>query len=76
MDENVVSTPFSADVTDFEALIYVESGPDAFARAVLDALEDDERRAAVRESIAVPNDWNAKAREFCSLLLRLAGRKD
>jgi len=68
MDENIVSTPFSDDVTRYGDLVYIESGPNDFARAVNDALHNEERRVVMRERIAVANDWDAKAREFISVL--------
>jgi teichuronic acid biosynthesis glycosyltransferase TuaH len=76
MEENIVSTPFSTDVTEHEDLVYIESDPDAFARAVVTALEDDERRLVVRERIALPNDWSAKAREFIETLESVAARAE
>jgi glycosyltransferase involved in cell wall biosynthesis len=72
MEENIVSTPFSKDIEDAGDLVYVASDPGAFARAVIEALGDDERRRAVRERIAVPNSWDRLAREFADLLSRVA----
>jgi len=74
MEQNIVSTPFSADVTGYGDVIYIESDPDAFARAVIEAFGNEERRRTVRERIALPNDWNARAREFTELLSRVAER--
>jgi glycosyltransferase involved in cell wall biosynthesis len=72
MEENIVSTPFSKDIEDHADLIYIASGPDAFARAAIAALGDEHRRRAVRERIAVPNGWDRKAEEFARLLARVA----
>jgi glycosyltransferase involved in cell wall biosynthesis len=72
MEENIVSTPFSKDIEDHADLIYVASGPEEFARAVIAALGDEDRRRAVRERIAVPNGWDRKAEEFARLLARVA----
>jgi teichuronic acid biosynthesis glycosyltransferase TuaH len=72
MEENIVSTPFSKDVEDHGDLVYIAPGPEAFAQATITALGDDARRRAVRERIAVPNSWDAKAREFTQLLSHVA----
>ncbi len=71
MDMNVVSTPFSPEIESLSELIYVASGPDAFAAAVEEALGDEDRRRAVRDRIAVPNGWDEKAGEFERVLLNL-----
>ncbi|MBD3349818.1 MAG: glycosyltransferase, partial [Candidatus Eisenbacteria bacterium] len=68
MDMNVVSTPFSPEIERQGDLVYVASGPDDFASAVGAALRDEDRRRMVRESIALPNSWDEKAREFAGLL--------
>ena len=72
MEENIVATPFSKDIEEQGDLLYVASGPDEFARAVIAALGNDERRRAVRERIATPNSWDRKAEEFSQLLSRVA----
>lgn len=74
MEENIVSTPFSKDIEAHADLIYVASGPDAFAQAAIAALGDEDRRRAVRERIAVPNGWDRKAEEFARLLARVVRR--
>jgi len=71
---NVVSTPFSQDVERHGGHIYVASGAHDFSGAVEEALGDDERRRAIRESIALPNSWDEKAGEFASMLTRLASQ--
>jgi hypothetical protein len=71
MEENTVSTPFSKEIEDLRELVYTASSPDEFARATMTALGDDARRRAVRERIAVPNGWDAKAQEFTQLLSRV-----
>lgn len=72
MNENVVSTPFSAEIEAHRDLVYVASGPDEFAEAVLAAAGDEERRRVIRSRIAVPNSWDQKAAEFMRLLTALA----
>lgn len=72
MEMNIVTTPFSRDVTDHGDTVFCADGPDAFAEAVLDALDDSERRSLVRERIALPNSWDERAREFTELLARVA----
>lgn len=71
MDMNIVSTPFSAEIERQSDLVYVRKGRDEFAAAVEEGLGDENRRRAVRESIAVPNSWDEKTREFERLLGRL-----
>jgi hypothetical protein len=68
MEQNIVSTPFSADIREHEDLIFIAEEAEAFAAGVMEALGDDERRRAVRERIAVPNSWDEKAREFRNVL--------
>jgi len=70
MEQNIVSTPFSDDITENGDLIFIADGADAFADAVIEALGDDERRRAVRERIAVPNSWDERARAFQDILVR------
>lgn len=72
MEQNIVSTPFSADIAEHEGLIFIASGADAFARSVTEALGDEERRRAVRDRIAVPNSWDERARAFQKILARIA----
>jgi len=74
MNANVVSTPFSAEVEEHGGAIFVASDPDAFASAVLEALDDDAKRAAVRARIAEPNSWDALAARFVRLLEGLAAK--
>jgi len=74
MDMNVVSTPFSAEIRALEDSVFVAGDREAFARAVMQALGDDERRRAMRERIAVPNSWDEKAGEFVRLLVDLTRR--
>jgi teichuronic acid biosynthesis glycosyltransferase TuaH len=74
MDMNVVSTPFSGDMEKQGGAIYVASGETDFADAVIEALGDDERRRATRETIALPNSWDEKASEFVDVLTRLTRR--
>jgi glycosyltransferase involved in cell wall biosynthesis len=74
MNANVVSTPFSAEVEEHCGAIFVASGRDAFAAAVLEALDDDGRRAAVRARIAEPNSWDALAARFMGLLEGLSAK--
>ncbi|MBN2565714.1 MAG: glycosyltransferase [Candidatus Eisenbacteria bacterium] len=75
MDQNIVSTPFSEDVREYADLIYLASGPKAFASDVKQALGDDERRRAVRERIATPNSWDEKAKAFRTVLVRVASSR-
>ncbi len=70
MEQNIVSTPFSADVAEHGDLVFVASGAEAFARSVLEALGDEERRRAVRDRIAVPNSWDERSRAFQKILAR------
>ena len=72
MDMNVVTTPFSDEVERQAKSIYVASGAEDFAAAVEEALGNEDRRLAVRESVALPNSWDEKAREFAELLASLA----
>ena len=72
MNENIVSTPFSAEIEKHRDVVYVASGPDEFAEAVLAALGDRGRREIVRARIAVPNSWDEKASEFMRLLTAFA----
>jgi glycosyltransferase involved in cell wall biosynthesis len=72
MNANVVSTPFSAEVEEQRGSIFIASDPGSFAAAVLEALDDDSRRATVRARIAEPNSWDAKAARFVKLLAALA----
>ena len=72
MEQNIVSTPFSADIKEHGDLIFTADDPDSFARAVKEALGDEERRRAVRDRIAVPNSWDEKAKVFCELLSQVA----
>ncbi len=74
MDMNVVSTPFSDEIRALSDSIFIANGPDEFAGAVMEALGDDERRRAMRDSIALPNSWDHKAREFVRILSDLAGK--
>ena len=70
MEQNIVSTPFSDDITENGDLIFIADGAAAFADAVTRALGDDERRRAVRDRIAVPNSWDERARAFQDILVR------
>ena len=70
MEQNIVSTPFSDDITENEDLIFIADGAGAFAEAVIEALGDDERRRAVRDRIALPNSWDERARAFRDILVR------
>ncbi|MFH1502422.1 MAG: glycosyltransferase [Candidatus Eisenbacteria bacterium] len=72
MDMNVVTTPFSSEVKRHRDVVFVASGRDEFAAAVDAALGDDDRRRAIRKSIALPNSWNRKANSFADLLSRLS----
>ncbi|MFH1688808.1 MAG: glycosyltransferase [Candidatus Eisenbacteria bacterium] len=72
MEQNIVSTPFSADIAEHEDLIFTAKGADAFARSVIEALGDEERRRAVRDRIAVPNSWDERARAFLKILAQIA----
>ncbi len=72
MNENVMSTPFSAEIEEHRDVVYVASAPDEFAEAVLAAVDDRDRRQVIRSRIAVPNSWDAKAAEFRRLLTKLA----
>jgi teichuronic acid biosynthesis glycosyltransferase TuaH len=72
MNENVVSTPFSTEIEEQRDVVYVASGPDEFAEAVLAAIGDQERRQIIRSRIALPNSWDEKAAEFRRLLTSLA----
>ena len=72
MEQNIVSTPFSADIAEHEDLIFIAEDPGSFARSVKEALADEERRRAVRDRIAVPNSWNEKTRAFLEVLARIA----
>jgi teichuronic acid biosynthesis glycosyltransferase TuaH len=72
MDENVVSTPFSAEIEEHRDVVYVASTPEDFAGAVLAAIEDEGRRRIIRARIAVPNGWDEKAAQFVRLLRTLA----
>ncbi|MCK4512957.1 glycosyltransferase [bacterium] len=72
MEQNIVSTPFSADIREHEDLIFIADDPDSFASAVKQALDDEERRRAVRDRIAVPNSWDEKTRAFLRVLARIA----
>jgi glycosyltransferase involved in cell wall biosynthesis len=74
MDMNVVSTPFSEEIRDLRESVFVAASPADFAGAVIEALGDDERRRAMRESIALGNSWDAKAKEFVRLLTDLVGK--
>jgi glycosyltransferase involved in cell wall biosynthesis len=71
MDLNIVSTPFSDEVTDWRDLVFIANTPDEFAAAVIKALGDDTRRRAMREKIALANSWDEKASEFARLLEQL-----
>jgi hypothetical protein len=73
---NIVSTPFSEEVRECEDLIFLAAEPATFARAVITALDDEERRAAVRAGIAEPNSWEQKASAFNELLVDLASRRE
>jgi teichuronic acid biosynthesis glycosyltransferase TuaH len=75
MDENIVATPFSADIREYSDQIYLATTPPSFAAAVKDALGDDERRRAVRESIAVPNSWDEKAKAFSAILADIGSHR-
>jgi glycosyltransferase involved in cell wall biosynthesis len=75
MGMNVVSTPFSEEIRECEGLIFLASEPADFARAVITALDDEERRAAVRPRIAEPNSWERKASAFNKVLTDLANRR-
>lgn len=75
MDMNVVTTPFSRDVTDQGDAVFCADGPDAFAGAVLDALNDSAKRASIRRRVALPNSWDERAREFTQLLGLVASRR-
>lgn len=75
MDLNVVSTPFSNDVSDHADAIFSAEGPDAFASSVIAALDDRDRRALIRERIALPNSWDERALAFTGLLERVAARR-
>ncbi len=72
MEQNIVSTPFSADIKEYKNLIFIADGPDSFASAVKQALDDEERRRAMRDRIAVPNSWDEKTRAFLEVLTRTA----
>ena len=72
MDQNVVSTPFSDEVTAQSDLVYIADGAEAFTGCVKEALGDDERRRAMRERIAAPNSWRERALDFRALLEELA----
>ncbi len=72
MDMNIVSTPFSSEIEEQSELVYVASGRDDFAAATETALGDENRRRAIRESIALPNSWDLKAEAFADLLVRLS----
>jgi glycosyltransferase involved in cell wall biosynthesis len=74
MNANVVSTPFSAEVEDHRGVIFVASDRDAFAAAVLEAMDDGGRRAVVRARIAEPNSWDALAARFVALLEGLTAK--
>ncbi len=74
MDMNIVSTPFSREIESLSESIYVARGPDEFARDVESALGDEDRRRAVRDSIAVPNGWDQKAGQFQRLLETIVRR--
>jgi glycosyltransferase involved in cell wall biosynthesis len=78
MEQNIVSTPFSADVMEHEDLIFIAEGGDAFAERTIEALGDDVRRRAVRERIAVPNSWEQKASQFQGVLSQVlsGGRRE
>jgi glycosyltransferase involved in cell wall biosynthesis len=71
MEENIVTTPFSDEVTDWRDLVFIANTPDEFAAAVMKALGDDTRRRAMRERIALANSWDEKASEFARLLEQL-----
>jgi glycosyltransferase involved in cell wall biosynthesis len=71
MEQNIVSTPFSDEIREYEDLVYLADEADAFAARTIEALGDEERRRAVRERIAVPNSWDEKAREFQGVLSRV-----
>lgn len=72
MEQNIVSTPFSADIREYKDLIFIADDPGSFARSVKEALGDEERRRAVRDRIAVPNSWDEKTRAFLRVLARIA----
>lgn len=71
MDLNIVSTPFSEEVRRRGDLIFLPDGAEGFAAAVNEALGDDERRRAVRGSIALANSWDEKAGEYVELVQAL-----
>lgn len=68
MEENIVSTPFSDEVTDHGDVVFIAKTPDEFAAAVVRALGDEDRRRVVRGSIALTNSWDEKAKEYTRLL--------
>jgi hypothetical protein len=72
MEQNIVSTSFSADIREYKDLIFIADDPDSFARSVKEALGDEARRRAVRDRIAVPNSWGEKTRAFLEVLARIA----
>ena len=72
MEQNIVSTPFSADITEYGDVVFVAEGANSFGRSVKAALGDDERRRAVRDRIAVPNNWDEKTAAFQRILLQIA----
>ncbi len=74
MEQNIVTTPFSDEVTQYGALIHVTADADEFAARTIEALGDDERRRAVRDRIAVPNSWDERAGAFAGIISRLADR--
>jgi teichuronic acid biosynthesis glycosyltransferase TuaH len=72
MEQNVVSTPFSEEVSEHDGLVYLARDPASFAAAVKEALGDDVRRRAIRERVASPHSWKESARAFAELIESLA----
>lgn len=72
MEQNIVSTPFSEEVSEHGGLVYLARDPASFASAVKEALGDDVRRRAIRERVASSHGWRESARAFAKLVESLA----
>lgn len=64
----VVATPFSEDVKEFEEVVYLAMGPEAFAAALEEAVESDSpEKRKKRLRVAAENSWSARVATFRAL---------
>ncbi|MDB5100527.1 MAG: UDP-glycosyl transferase/glycogen phosphorylase [Cyanobacteria bacterium RYN_339] len=63
----VALTPF-ADLREFDGLVAVGDGPEAFAAAIADALQDTPERRAARVALARANNWDGRMAHMAGLI--------